>query len=327
MMNRWASASAPVLALAAAMAMAPISAKAQEYPAQDIHFICAFPPGSGADVLVRYFAEKVRPLTGKNVIVENKAGAGGNIAQEYVGRSKPDGYTIFVHAGSAVAANVSMVKKPAFADVGKAFQVAATINRQPFMMVVDAKSPYKSVADVTAAMKKKGDKATYASAAPTGQVMGELYKVATGTQAVDVNYKTAPDSLNDLASGAVDYGMHDPVFALAQAREGRLRILAVSTGTRLQASPELKTMTEEGVAMDLTGWWAAMVPQGTPKPVIDKINKWFAEVVGSPETKAFLNKFGGDQLMETPEVAQKRLTDDVEKWKKYIEVAKIQPQG
>ena len=89
------------------------------------------------------------------------------------------------------------------------------------------------MADVTEAMKQKGDKATYASAAPTGTVMGELYKVATGVKAVEVNYKTAPDSINDMTSGAVDYGMHDPVFALAQQREGRLRILGVSTGQRL----------------------------------------------------------------------------------------------
>lgn len=326
MMKRWASVCAPALALAAALAMTP-AVQAQEYPSQDIHFICAFPPGSGADVLVRYFAEKVRPLTGKNVIVENRSGAGGNIAQEYVGRSKPDGLTVFVHAGSAIAANRWMFKSPAFTDIGKTFQIAATINRQPFMLVVDAKSPYKTVAELTEAMKKKGDKATYASAAPTGTVMGELYKVATGVKAVEVNYKTAPDSLNDLASGAVDYGMHDPVFSLAQQREGRLRILAVSTGERLQASPELQTMTENGVKMDLTGWWAAIVPQGTPKPVIDKINGWFKQVVGSDETKAFLAKFGGDQLMETPDQGQARLLKDVDNWKNYIEVAKIQPQG
>jgi tripartite-type tricarboxylate transporter receptor subunit TctC len=326
MMKRCASVSAPALALVAALAMSP-AVQAQEYPSQDIHFICAFPAGSGADVLVRYFAEKVRPLTGKTVIVENRSGAGGNIAQEYVGRAKPDGHTIFVHAGSAVAANMWMFKKPVFADLGKAIQVAATINRQPFMLVVDAKSPYKTVAELTEAMKKKGEKATYGAAAPTGTIMGELYKVATGIKAVEVSYKTAPDSLNDLASGAVDYGMHDPVFSLAQQREGRLRILAVSTGERLQAVPELATMTELGVPMDLTGWWAAMVPQGTPKPVLDKINGWFVQVVGSPDTKAFLNKFGGDPLIEKPEVAQARLLKDVDKWKKYIEVAKITPQG
>ena len=310
-----------------AFGMLPAGAQAQAYPTQDIHVICAFPPGSGADVLVRFFSEKLRPLTGKNVIVENRAGAGGNIAQEYVGRSKPDGHTIFIHAGSAVAANTWMVKKPAFPDVGKAFQVAATINRQPFMMMVDAKSPHKSVADVTKAMLAKGDKATYASAAPTGTVMGELYKVATGVKAVEVNYKTAPDSINDMTSGAVDYGMHDPVFALAQQREGRLRILGVSTGQRLQATPELPTMAEQGVPMDLTGWWALMVPQGTPRPVIDQLNKWMVQVVGSPETKEFLNRFGGDPLIETPDVGQARLLKDVENWKRYIEIAKIVPQG
>jgi len=326
MLQQWIRASASVAALAV-VAMMPVSAHAQAYPTQDIHVICAFPPGSGADVLVRYFAEKIRPLTGKNVIVENRAGAGGNIAQEYVGRAKPDGYTIFIHAGSAVAANVWMVKKPAFPDVGKAFQVAATINRQPFMMLVDAKSPYKSVADVTAAMKAKGEKATYATAAPTGTVMGEIYKARTGIKAVEVVYKSAPDSINDIASGSVDYAMHDPVFALAQQREGRMRILGVSTGQRLQASPELPTMAEQGIDMDLTGWWALMVPQGTPKPIVEQLNKWMVEVVGSPDTKAFLNKFGGDPLIETPEQGQARLLKDVDSWKKYIEIAKIQPLG
>jgi len=318
---------AAIAVLAAGVSVVTFGAQAEQYPTQDIHVICAFPPGSGADVLVRYFAEKIRPLTGKNVIVENKAGAQGNIAMEYVSKSKPDGYTLFIHAGSAIGSNMSLFKKPPFPDAGKAIQVAATINRQPFMLVVDAKSPYKSVAELTEAMKKKGDKATYATAAPTGTVMGELYKVATGVKAVEVNYKNAIDSLNDQLSGAIDYGMHDPVYSLAQQREGRLRILGVSTGKRLDANPDMPTMTEQGAPMDLTGWWAAMVPQGTPKEAVDTINKWFVEVVGSAETKAFLNKFGGDPLIETPEQGQARMLKDVENWKKYIELAKIEPQG
>src|SRR4029453_9522752 len=177
-----------------------------------------------------------------------------------------------------VAANQHLLKKPSI-DAAKALQVAASINRQPFMLVVDAKSPYKSVAELTAAMKQKGEKATYASAAPTGTIMGEIYKDVTGIKAVEVNYKTAPDSLNEMLSGKVDYGMHDPVFSLAQQREGRLRILAVSTATRLQANPDMPTMTESGVPMDLTGWWAAMVPTGTPNSVLDKVNQWFTEIV------------------------------------------------
>ena len=316
------------LALALALASVPAlphGAAAQQYPSRDIRFVCAFPPGSGADVLVRFFAEQLRPIAKRTIIVENRSGAGGNIAVEYVARAKPDGYTIFVHAGSAVAASMHLYKNPPV-DVGKAITMAATINRQPFMLVVDAKSPYKSVADLTAAMKLKGDKASYAAAAPTGRIMGELYKNAAGLTAVEVNYKTAPDSLNDMLSGAVDFGMHDPVFALAQARENRLRILAVSTGQRLAANPDMPTMQELGVPMDLTGWWAVMVPTGTPQPVIDQLHQWFVQIVGSASTKEFLNKFGGDPLIETPAQAQARFLKDINEWGRYVKVAKLPPQ-
>ena len=324
--SNWLRSAGLTFALVAATGAMQSSAVAQQYPNQDIRVICAFPAGSGADVLVRYFAEKLRTVVGRTVIVENKVGAGGNIAVEFVARSKPDGYTIFVHAATAVALSMYLVKNPPV-DVGKAIEVAATINRQPFMLVVDAKSPYKTVAELTAAMKAKGDKATYASAAPTGTIMGEIYKNATGVKAVEVVYKTAPDSLNEILSGKIDYGMHDPVFSLAQAREGRLRILAVSTGTRLAASADLPTMTEVGIPMDLTGWWAAMVPAGAPKPVIDQINKWFVQIVSSDDTKKFLNSFGGDPYINTPEVAQQMFLRDIKNWGEHVKLAKIQPQG
>jgi tripartite-type tricarboxylate transporter receptor subunit TctC len=311
--------------LAAATGTMPESAFAQAYPSQDIRLICAFPPGSGADVLVRYFGEKLRPISGRTVIVENKSGAGGNIATEYVARAKPDGYTIYVHAATAVAANQHLFKKPPV-EAAKAIQIAASINRQPFMLVVDAKSPYKSVAELTAAMKQKGDKATYATAAPTGTIMGEIYKDATGIKAIEVNYKTAPDSINEMLSGKVDYGMHDPVFSLAQQREGRLRILAVSTGKRLEANPEAPTMAESGVPMDLTGWWAAMLPAGTPKPVVDKVNQWFGEIVKTEETKKFLNSFGGDPFVNTPETAHELFLKSINDWGNYVRIAKITPQ-
>ena len=303
---------------------APGTTAAQNYPSQDIRLICAFPAGGGADVLVRHFAEKLRPIAGRTVIVENKAGAGGNIATEYVARAKPDGYTIYVHAGSAVAANQSLFKKPPV-DVVRDIRVVATINRQPFMLVVDAKSPYKTVAELTEAMKKKGDRASYAHAAPTGRIMGELYRNAYGLKAVDISYRSAPDSLNEMLSGKLDFGMHDPVFSLAQEREGRLRILAVSTGTRLEALPNHPTMAELGIPMDLTGWWAAMVPTGTPKPVVDKIHQWFVQMVSSEDTKKFLNSFGGDPYINSPEDGQAMLERDVKSWGDYVRLAKIEP--
>ena len=317
---------APAVVLAAALLISP-GVRAQQYPNQDIHFICVFPPGSGADVLVRYFAEKVRPLTGKNIIIENRSGAGGNIGIEYVARSKPDGYTVLVHGASGVAASMSLFKNPPV-DVGKTIEVVATINRQPFMVLVDAKSPHKTLADLTAAMKAKGDKASYASAAPFGTVVGEVYKQGAGSTAREVVYKNAIDSLNEQLSGVLDYSVHDPVYAMAQAREGRLRILAVSTSDRLKANPDTPTFKELGITdLNMMGWWAAMVPAGTPKPIADQLNKWFQQVVSSEETREFLAKFGGDQLVLEPAEGQKLFLKEIELWHEFVKIARIEPQG
>ena len=312
--------------LAAALAFAPTGASAQAFPQQDIHIICAFPAGSGADVLVRYFAEELRKKAGKPVIVENKTGAAGNIAAEYTARAKPDGYTIHIHAGNSTAANFWLFKKPPI-NPSKDFQVVSTLNQQPFMVVVPANSPYKNLKELTAGMLAKGEKASYAESNTTGKVMGELYKNATGIKAVDVPYRTAVDALNDFASGAIDYGMYDPVVAIVQTREGRFRMLAVSTAKRMKALPDLPTMTEEGVpGIELFGWFAAMVPAATPRPIVDQLNKWFNEIEATEETRIFLNKFGGDQWVTTPEEGQAQMVKDQNAWEGYVKAAKIEQQ-
>jgi tripartite-type tricarboxylate transporter receptor subunit TctC len=172
-------------------------------------------------------------------------------------------------------------------------------------------------------MLKKGDKATYASAAPPGTIMGEIYKQRTGVKAVEVNYKTAPDSLNELLNGRLDYGMHDPVFSLSQMREKRLRILAVSTGQRIGVIPDVPTMKESGVDMDMTIWWAAIVPAGTPRPIVEQINKWFTAVISSDEGKKFLNSFGGDVNITPIDVAQQQFLKAIDDWKEFVKIAKL----
>jgi tripartite-type tricarboxylate transporter receptor subunit TctC len=300
---------------------------AQQYPNQDFHFICGFPAGSGADAIVRFYAEKLKPIVGKNIIVENRPGAGANIAIEYAAKAKPDGYTILIHGGSGFAANMHLYKKPPVPSVN-AFQTFATINSQAFMMVVDANKPWKTVADVTAAMKEKGDKATYATSAPPSIVMGAIYKEAAGLKAVDVNYRTSGDILNDMMSGAVDYSMMEPVFATAQHKQGKLRILGVSSQKRLQAAPDFPTMAEQGfsgIKMEL--WWAAFVPAGTPKEVYDQLNKWFDQVTATEDAKRFLNNFSSDPFISPPAQAQAKLVEDDKKWAEYMKIAKIEPQG
>ena len=291
--------------LAAALACPLRCAQAQQYPTQDIHFICVFPPGSGADVLVRYFAEKVRPLTGKNVIVENRSGAGGNIAIEYVARAKPDGYTVLVHGASGVAASMSLFKSPPV-DVGKTIQVAATINRQPFMVLVDAKSPYKTLADLTAAMKAKGDKASYATAAPFGTVVGEVYKLRHRRHRRSKS-STRTRSTRSTISSAARSTMRCTIRSMRwrSSAKGACASWRSSTAERLKANPDMPTLKELGVSdLNLMGWWAAMVPQGTPQAG-DRSDQQMVRSGGRiGGDRQVSGKFGGDQLIMPPDKAQ-----------------------
>jgi tripartite-type tricarboxylate transporter receptor subunit TctC len=316
-------AAAATLGIAAATSQPAV---AQQYPSQDIHLICGFAAGSGADVIVRFIGEKMKVLSGRSVIVENKPGAGGNIATEYVARSKPDGYTVYITGASALAANMHVLKNPSV-DVGKALQIVATVNKQPVMIAVRPDSPYKTIAELTAAMKAKGDKASYAQANPTAKVVGAMYKEKAGLQAVEVSYKTGAEYLNDLASGAIDYAIPDNVLAVAQERNGRMKLLAVSTGERMKSAPQYPTMTESGYPMDLRGWWAGLVPTGTPKPVVDQLNVWISQIVSSEEGQKFLANIASDYWVSKPEEAQAYFLEQIKQWGEYVRIAKIEPQG
>jgi len=317
---------AAVAALPAASLLAA-PALAQAYPTQDVHFICGFAAGSGADIIVRYFSEKMRPLFNRAVIVENRPGAIGNIATEYVARSKPDGHTIYVTGANSVAANMHLFKNPTV-DAAKQLQIVATINNATMMLGVRADAPWKDAKELTAAMKKKGDKVSYGYTNPTGRVLGAFYKKAAGLDGTEIGYKTAADFFNDLGSGNLDYVMIDNVAAMANQRAGRLKILGVGASTRMQSVPDLPTLTEQGYPMDVRSWWAALVPAATPRPIVDQLNKWFSQVVASPETKKFLaDVAASDPWVSTPDEGQAYFIKDIERWREYVKLANIEPQG
>ncbi len=318
---------------AAAMALAAISmvppgarAQSQAYPWQDVQFICGFAAGSGADIIVRFFADKMRPLMNRTIIVVNKPGALGNIATEFVARAKPDGHTIYVTGANSVAANMHVFKKPPV-DAGNAFRIAATMNKATMMLAVGADAPWKTMPELTAAMKQKGDKASYAFANPTSKVLGAMYKEKAGLQSVEVAYRTGADYLNELYSGKIDYAIADNIQAMAQVSAGRMRILAIGAGTRMQAAPDLPTLTEFGYPTDIRSWWAALVPAGTPRPIIDQLNVWFSQVTVSPEAKEFLNGIASDPWVSKPDEAQAYFLQQIKDWGDYVRLAKIEPQG
>lgn len=290
-------------------------------------FVCAFAAGSGADITVRFFAEKMRPLLGRNVIVENRVGALGNIATEYVARSKPDGHTLYVTSAGVLAANEHILKTPTV-DVTHALQVFGTINKSPYMISVRNDSPYKSMAELTAAMKEKGDQATYGFAAGGAvKVVGALYLEKAGLKAVEIAYRASFDYLNDLASGKIDFVIADNVFAVTQERQNRMRVLAVSTPQRIQAAANYPTMTELGYPMSVVGWWAGLVPSGTPRPIIDELNKLLGEVVSSEDGKKFLASIASDPWLQTPEQGQAFMRDQIKDWGEFVRIANIEKQG
>ncbi|MGE3248191.1 MAG: Bug family tripartite tricarboxylate transporter substrate binding protein [Beijerinckiaceae bacterium] len=317
-----------VVAMLGAGTAASLAQDASKYPEKDVKFVCAFPAGSGADVFVRFFAEQLKPIMKKNIIVENRAGANGGLATRYTMRAKPDGYTIFVHAPSSLAANMHLLRNPGF-DVRTDLKVAATIGRLPFMMTVHKNSKANSVKDIIDLARAKGDKATYATTAPTGQVSAAMFHHLLGIKGpVEVQYKTGADALPDMASGRLDYAFHDPVLALSQMRAGNLKVLAVSTRDRMASVPQIPTLNESGAkGLHVMGWWGALVPAKTPQPIIDRIDAMFTQMVKSEATKTFLNRFGTDPFNIPAAEAQKLLADDVEKWGEFQKIAKLPKRG
>jgi tripartite-type tricarboxylate transporter receptor subunit TctC len=296
------------------------------YPAREVHVIAAYPPGSGADVFTRYFAENMRPFLGGTIIVENKVGASGNLALIYVSKAKPDGYTVLIHAPSAIAANLSLFKNPGYE--ASAFDVLGTVCRLPFTLSVSANSTHKTLQSLIAAVRAKGANASYGTTAPTGQVAGAMMKNILNLAVVEVPYRTAADSVNDLDSGAVDYMMYDPIFAIPRHREGKVRVLAISSKERMTAVPDIPTMDESGVpGVDVMGWWGVAVPAGVPQPIKDKISSAFLKMAEKPETKAWLSNLGGDVWVVGPAEAQAQMLKDVKAWADYVRVANMEPKG
>ena len=302
-------------------------AQSDTYPSREVKIICAFPAGSGADIWVRFFAEQARPLLKQPVLVENRVGASGLMATTTAAKSKPDGYTLFMHSPTSLAANYFMFKdKPI--DPSKEMVTVASLFKFTFYLTVAANKPWKDVKELIADLRVKGDKASVATTAPPGQLMGALFKDILQLKALEVPYRTGPEALNDYLSGAIDYGFQDGVFALAQQRAGNLRVLGIGSRERLTSHPDIPTLHEMGVeGLDVPGFFGVLAPTGTPQPVIDKLNGVFREVVASPVTQEFIIRSGGEPMSLSSVDAQKRFLDSFDEWGRLIKVAKIEPKG
>ncbi len=295
------------------------------WPAREVHTICMFPPGTGADILVRFYAKKLGDVIGKTVIVENKVGAFGNIATEYVAKSKPDGYTIFIAPANLLAIAPALYTKLSY-DPVKDFEHITTLFKLPFVLTVAGDTPYKSVADLVKSLKEKGDKASYGSVSSVSLVSAELFKAQFGLQTVEVKYKQSQDAMADLFSGNLSFVYIDPAGSAAQRTSGKLRALAVTTAERVQALKDIPGSRESGILnSDVFSWWTVHTPKGTPKPILDKLEKIFNEIAIAEDTKAFLYNTGSDAFPGNSKLANELIVKGVKIWGDWVKLAKIEP--
>jgi tripartite-type tricarboxylate transporter receptor subunit TctC len=298
---------------------------AQDFPAHPINVYVGFPPGSGADILTRFYADKMSAILKQPVIVQNKPGANGNIAAETVARSKPDGYSLLFGPSAAIAGGKFLYKNMPV-DSLKDYTMVAPLNELGFMLAVSRKSPITTVTDLTAYLKANPDR-SYGTANSMGIGSALLYLNSVGAKATNVGYKTTADGMRDLEAGFLDFMLVDSVFGATQVKEERLRALAVTTTKRLPRLEEVPTMQEAGIAKyDVTGWFMVLAPAGTPEGVVDKLNAAVTEISKTDAAKAFFANLASVPLVDTPQGARQKLVDDIEQWRLIAKLGNIEPQ-
>ncbi|MGD9944904.1 MAG: Bug family tripartite tricarboxylate transporter substrate binding protein [Burkholderiaceae bacterium] len=276
-----------LLAAAAAAAAAP--AVAQEYPARPVTLVVGYAPGGAIDQSARLVAQALAARWGESVVVENRAGANGTIAAATVANAKPDGYTLLVTATSHTL-NKFVVKNLRY-DVEKSFAPVALTVDVPNVLVVNANSPYRTVAELVQALREKKKPFSYASQGVGGipHLAGEMFKLRTGTEITHVPYKGASQGMTDLVAGFVDMSFPSPGSVMSHISAGRLRALAVSAAQRFPQLKDVPTFAEAGVKDFTIGTWhGVLAPAGTPAAVIAKINADINQIIRTEEFKTAL---------------------------------------
>jgi tripartite-type tricarboxylate transporter receptor subunit TctC len=314
------------MGLVALMTVALAATEADDYPNRIIQIICPSAPGGGSDLLVRLIARELEPLAGQHVIVLNKTGAGGLIGTRALINANPDGYTLFVHAATAVVGNAYVVRDAGY-EPNKDMVPVAPVSRIGWALVVNAQSPIKSVSDLVAYLKQKKGQATFASPNNASAAATAIFEKDAGVSAVRVNYRAVTEAIEDVSAGRIDFTFADIALAVAQAHGDRVRILAVTTPDRASVDDSYPTMIEAGVPgyqyISFFGLWA---PTGTPQPVIDKLNGWMRKIGSNPEVQKTIVQDGFDPLSGSSEDLRKLVADDSERWQQLVKAGTIEVQ-
>ena len=310
----------------AAAALAALPALAQDYPAKTVTFVVPFAAGSATDQLARALGQSVATDSKQAVVVENKPGASGFLAAQYVAASKPDGYTVLITTNTTHAANEHLFKQLPY-DPVKDFAPVTGLGKGGQIMVVNLNVAAKTVGEFIAVAKKDPGKLTFGSGSSSSRIAGELFQQMANVKLLHVPYKSNPLAITDLLGGQIDMMITDSATGLPQVRGGKLRALGVSSVKRSALAPDIPTIDEAGVkGYEMSYWFAAYVSAKTPPAVVARLHDLLVAATKSASAKQFYESSGTEVFVTTPEELAKFQGAESQKWGRIIKAAGILPE-
>jgi tripartite-type tricarboxylate transporter receptor subunit TctC len=315
-----------IAAALAAVSIAWPAAAADSYPSRTVKLIVPFGAGGPADVYARFLAKYLSDETKQSFVVEDRPGAGSVIGTDAVAKSTPDGYTLLVMSNTHTVNETLLPKKPFV--LMRDFIPVASINSSDLLMVVHPSVPAKSVKEFVDLAKKEPGKLNYASSGPGTpyHMAGELFKALSHTDIVHVPHKASGDARNSVISGTVQMMFDAGTTMSALAKGGQVRALATTGEKRNPLTPDLPTVAETVPGYEATIWLGVMAPKGTPKDVVDYLNKHINTVINNPEVKEAWLKQGAVPMVKSPEEFDAFLRKDIDKWANVVKTANIKVQ-
>ncbi|HYM48492.1 MAG TPA: tripartite tricarboxylate transporter substrate binding protein [Burkholderiaceae bacterium] len=308
-----------------ALAVQPALAQAQNYPKGPVKMIVPFPPGSATDLAARVIGQQLQTALGKPFVVENKPGAQGTIAGSEVVRAAPDGQTLLFTSNTAIASNVPLMKKMPY-DPTKDFAPVAGIGTTALVLMVKPDFPAKNLNEFIAHAKARPGKLAAGYGSTSSQISISRLSKMSGLDVLSVPYKGIPLAVNDVLSGQVQFTFVDLGNAMAQAKGGTLRPIAITAPQRNPLAPDLPTLAEVLPGYDITAWFAIVAPAGTPKSIVDKLHAATTKALASAEVKDRLATIGIAPMPMTPEELSRFIVSEVGKWTRLTKEAGIEPE-
>jgi tripartite-type tricarboxylate transporter receptor subunit TctC len=315
--------------LAAGAALAAVRvmpAQAQAYPTRPVRLVVGFAPGGSTDIAARIIGQWLSARLGQSIVIENRPGAGTNIATETVVKAASDGYTLLM-IGVSSTINATLYDKLPFVFLRDIVPVAG-IERQTQIVLANPSLPAKTIPELIALAKASPGKITMASAGigSIGHLAGELLKMMAGIDLVHVPYRGAAPALTDLLGGQVQTSITGLAGSLAQVRSGKLRALAVTAAMRSAILPDVPAVGEFVAGYEASDWFGIGAPRATAPAIVDRLNQEIAAALADPDIIARFAALGGTPLVLTPAAFAKLLADETEKWGKVVRAANIKPE-